>query len=267
MDSDLNYATPENEVESYERGQAQLRMLNNVDVYAIAEKYNLPALKELAAKKFRRDICKCPLTGLTVIAHKAYTSTPSTDRGIRDLVIQICETNFDQIKDARDIGAVMEANGDFGYDMFKLARGKYKKQLKASEDLQSKVKTKKQKVGRLMKKKRDLSKRLNVQERMITYMKTQHANLTVAHEFASSKMWSFFNFLPSKDKQDCMCAHCGGNSPESVTWEKSGKPPYWLLSCDDCHWRDQEDIKELEMMKAISLQDLDDDWKWQHGRH
>lgn len=264
-DSELDYATSETDEEICEAKQAQLRMLNNVDVYALAEKYNLPGLKELAAKKFRRDACKCPLKGLAAIARETYTSTPSSDRGMRDLVIQICETHLDQIMEARDLEVVMEENEDFGADMFKVVRGKYKKQLEVNENLRSKVRTKKQKVGSLMIKKRDLREKFNAKDRMMKYMKTQHENLTEAYDFASWQVHMMYRDLPFSCKEVMKCERCKQRSPETLTWADKGEHPYLELTCDDCNWRSEQDSALYGKLKAISLKDLDFEWKWRHG--
>ena len=261
-DSELDFDTSETDEEICEGKQAQIRMLNNVDVYALAEKYNLPGLKELAAKKFRRDACKCPLNGLAAIAHETYTSTPSSDRGIRDLVIQICETHLDQIMEARDLEAVMEEIEGFGSDMFKVVRGKYKKQLEVNEDLRSKVRAKKQKVGKLIKKKRDLREQLNAKDEIIKYAKTQHENLDNAYSFASWQVHDMFNKLPFRLKKDLKCERCKDYSPEPLQWADSGEPPYLQITCDDCNWRNEQEWARDEKKKAFSLEELDYEWKW-----
>ena len=252
----------ETDDEIREGERAQQRMLNNVHVYALAEKYYLPELKELAVEKFRRDACKCPLEGLAFIAHEAYASTPNSDRGLRDIVIQMCETHLDQIMEDKNLEAFMRDNADFASDMFKVATGKYKKQLKATEDLRHKIKIKKEKVGRLMKKKRDLSEVLDDKKKMIRYIKTQHHNLTEANNFATLQLMCLFIHAPSRCKKDMECTYCGETTARLLEWEDHGEYPYLIVTCYDCNWRDRQKEGNRKKKEALSIEDLDKKGIW-----
>lgn len=241
---------------------AQQRILNNVHVYALAEKYYLPALKELAVEKLRRDACKCPWEGLVPIAHEAYASTPSSDRALRDIVMQMCETHLDQIMEDKNLEAIMKDNADFASDMFKVATGKYKKQLKTIEDLRHKVKTKKEKIGRLMKKKRDLSEEVGIKKKMIKYMKTQHQNVTAACDYATRQLMRLFFEIPNRFKKGMECTYCGDTMAQLLRWENHGEYPYLIMTCDECNWRDRQDEGRRGKNEALSLEELDKKWIW-----
>ena len=69
------------------------KRMNNIHVYAIADKYNMPALKELAKTKFINN--KSPpnaasATAFSEVINAIFHSTPDTDSGLRDVVIQRC---------------------------------------------------------------------------------------------------------------------------------------------------------------------------------
>ena len=65
------------------------KYMNNIRVYALADKYNIPALKELAKIKFK--ICMkargITYTRFAEIIGSIFSSTHETDPGLRDIVI------------------------------------------------------------------------------------------------------------------------------------------------------------------------------------
>ena len=74
----------------YESGEDSSSGFNNARVYAIAEKYDIPLLKELAKERFvkwaednwsHRDF--------PAVAREVYESTLSSDRGLRDVVSRL----------------------------------------------------------------------------------------------------------------------------------------------------------------------------------
>lgn len=68
-----------------------LRMTNNVKVYAIADRHVIPGLKELARTKFRNLASSIELLlDFPSIISKIYDTTPAEDRGLRDIVMNVC---------------------------------------------------------------------------------------------------------------------------------------------------------------------------------
>jgi speckle-type POZ protein len=73
------------------KGGQSIAGLSNLRVYAIAEKYNIPLLKEIAKEKFVKwaennwSHCDFP-----VVAREVYESTRSNDFGLRDVVARLC---------------------------------------------------------------------------------------------------------------------------------------------------------------------------------
>lgn len=71
------------------------RMMNNILVYAIAEKYDIPELKELARCKFHvLASSRWPHDGFDAIADAVFSTTPEKDMGLRQIVLDICEEHF-----------------------------------------------------------------------------------------------------------------------------------------------------------------------------
>lgn len=89
-------------------------------VYAIAEKYNIKPLKDLACTKFEiaadRDWYS-PYFPVTI--GFVYTSTPPDDRGLRDIVVKLSRDHLKPLLDRPEFESMMEDNGDFGKDLVK----------------------------------------------------------------------------------------------------------------------------------------------------
>ena len=63
-------------------------LTNNILVYSIADKYGIDALKALAKKKFKSLMEKDTLpTNFSIVARDVFNSTPASDMGLRDLVV------------------------------------------------------------------------------------------------------------------------------------------------------------------------------------
>ena len=89
-------------------------------VYATAEKYEVPDLKKLAVTKFRNDIVSSkkisPLPAIRLI----YSSTPSSDRGFRDVILDLWQVASTPIIEQRGLDIVdrfMRDNPTFASDM------------------------------------------------------------------------------------------------------------------------------------------------------
>ena len=81
------------------------RLMNNVLVYAIAEKYDIPDLKDMSRGKFQiLARSKWPHDGFYTLAEEVFSTTPDTDMGLRQIVLDLCEEHFQDIfkdKDSR----------------------------------------------------------------------------------------------------------------------------------------------------------------------
>jgi len=69
-------------------------MLFNVQVYGIADKYGILALKSVAKEKFDKAVRTCwDMDDFAHVITEIYSSTPSTDRGLRDTVVDVALTD------------------------------------------------------------------------------------------------------------------------------------------------------------------------------
>ena len=74
------------------------RMMNNALVYAVAEKYDIPELKELAKHKFQPLACsKWPHNDFHAVTEVVFSTTHDGDMGLRQIVLDICEEHFQAI--------------------------------------------------------------------------------------------------------------------------------------------------------------------------
>jgi hypothetical protein len=95
-------------------------LLNNVLVYAIAEKYGIGELKEMAKAKFQgRAGSLLSDTEFPEIIRTLYRSTPSSDRGLRDIVSQICAQLGRTIVGSSYLNAIIVEIGEFGLDLLR----------------------------------------------------------------------------------------------------------------------------------------------------
>ena len=70
-------------------GQGRSSLMINVQVYAMADKFDIAELKVLAKQKFSKSAQGWPLPDFPRVVHEALTSTPESDRGLRDILRRI----------------------------------------------------------------------------------------------------------------------------------------------------------------------------------
>lgn len=99
-------------------------IMNNILVYALADKYNISTLKDIGVEKFS---ARCSSTGkwdeetLFSAIGTIYNTTPDGDRGLRDPISAIClqrieDSSGDVLKDTR-FREILETNGAFAFDV------------------------------------------------------------------------------------------------------------------------------------------------------
>ena len=98
-------------------------LLNNIAVYAIADKYDIPELEVLAATKFENAI-QCSgieedLASLPIIVDAVFDTTPDTKCGLRNIVIKYCESWKEKIVDNEDSVAIVRDHGEIGLVMLR----------------------------------------------------------------------------------------------------------------------------------------------------
>ena len=114
-------------------------LMVNAKVYAMAEKFDIPQLKVLAKEKFAKHAYGWPILDLANVAHEVLTSTPSSDRGLRDIVHNIIANHVTEITtdsendNHRQLLSVIASEGELVVDILR-------EKAKEMDDLQKKVK-------------------------------------------------------------------------------------------------------------------------------
>ncbi|KAI9806171.1 MAG: hypothetical protein M1826_004670 [Phylliscum demangeonii] len=87
-------------------------------VYAVAEKYDIPALKDLAGKKFKlrsRDVW--PIAGLQNVVRLVYQKTPDHDRALRTVIAELCAQHLPELISTDKFRSSVLKFSSFGLDM------------------------------------------------------------------------------------------------------------------------------------------------------
>lgn len=93
-------------------------LLIDAQVYTIAEKYNIPSLKDLALKKFDEMEGKgWEDAGFPLAIKEIYASTPESDRGLKDIVCDRAKINMTVLLRRPDFRALLLEVNDFTVDV------------------------------------------------------------------------------------------------------------------------------------------------------
>ena len=107
--------------DEYETDDAHL--LLHTRVYALAEKYDIPALKSLARRKFEMAMaCFYDSPEFADAVEEVYYSTIDTDRGLRDIVLQAFRSH-PQLASTQDVFAVIKETPALAFELWKIERG------------------------------------------------------------------------------------------------------------------------------------------------
>ncbi|KAK4544712.1 hypothetical protein LTR36_003961 [Oleoguttula mirabilis] len=120
MDGGSDYESYDEEDEVAED---EAHLLLHTRVYALAEKYDIPALKALARSKFEMAMaCNYDSPELPEAIEEVYCSTLDNDRGLRDIVLDLfkCHT---QLVHTPDIFTIIKETPTLAMELFKLERG------------------------------------------------------------------------------------------------------------------------------------------------
>ena len=100
------------------------RMLNNIAVYAIADKYDIPPLKEMARAKFQTIISTIrPYQEFPTVVKAAFDSTPQSDQGLRSIVTKFCALHVGELLQLQGPGASeMRDIGQLGWGILSLVK-------------------------------------------------------------------------------------------------------------------------------------------------
>ena len=97
------------------------RLLNNIAVYAIADRYNIPELEQLAETKFETALVLsdlgCDLPSLPMIMDAVFETTPDSKHGLRDLASKYCASFTKEIIHNEEVVGIVKDHGEIGLAM------------------------------------------------------------------------------------------------------------------------------------------------------
>lgn len=255
-ESDAGSDTVAFETDEKMREYAHLRMLNNVDVYAIADKYDLPDLKKLALRKFRRDARIWPMKDLETIVNEVYKATPGDDRGLKDVLIHRCNSQIDHVTEDIGFKCALEETAEFTSDMLLFVLEKYQKASTATKKLRVKNGAKKERNAKHRKKIRHLKSELQHKNGYISYVEAKFEALETAADFAADALMISFRSCRSYP----ICEFCKDPGHGYLEWVGSGRPPYLKLSCKNCNGKLQSHLGNGARYDALKLDTSLKDW-------
>lgn len=109
--------------EDDEVGEEESHLLLHTRVYALAEKYDIPSLKDLAQSKFEMAMaCFYDSSEFADAIEEVYCSTIDSDRGLRDVVLEAFRSH-PALATTQDVFAVIKDTPSLAVELFKLERG------------------------------------------------------------------------------------------------------------------------------------------------
>ncbi|EME45178.1 hypothetical protein DOTSEDRAFT_71038 [Dothistroma septosporum NZE10] len=109
--------------EEHELTESESHLVLHTQIYALAEKYDIPALKQLARHKFEMSAaCYYDAPELADAIEFVYSSTMDSDRGLRDVVLQLFRSH-PQLANTQDIFAVLKETPTLALELWKVERG------------------------------------------------------------------------------------------------------------------------------------------------
>ncbi len=92
----------------------------HAQMYAMADKYLVPTLKEYSKERFRSIISGQYERKLAESVAEAYTTTPASDRGLRDVVLASTTTRIARLTDDTAFSQLAVDVPCFGYELLQM---------------------------------------------------------------------------------------------------------------------------------------------------
>jgi len=109
--------------EEEEVGEEESHLITHTRVYALAEKYDIPSLKELAQSKFEMAMaCFYDSSEFADAIEEVYCSTIDSDRGLRDVVLQAFRAH-PALATTQDVYTVIKDTPALALELYKIERG------------------------------------------------------------------------------------------------------------------------------------------------
>lgn len=147
-------------------GKTEERLINNLHVYAVADKYMIHGLRTLSAAKFRKHLLRCPTKALPNVAALVYEHTFRHDQGLRPKVVNEAAARRDYILQNEEVMGDFETIENFMTDFSQKLHNDYDEEIRSQADhamyeqtrLETSIKNNEQEIEQL----RNESEEINV---------------------------------------------------------------------------------------------------------
>ncbi|KAL8771541.1 MAG: hypothetical protein Q9209_002983 [Squamulea sp. 1 TL-2023] len=93
-------------------------LTNNIFVYAIADEVAIPLLKDLAKIKFEvRAADEWAVKDIVTILPIVYATTPPSDRGLRQIMLDVCLRSMERLMCNKDFRAMLHGDASICFDV------------------------------------------------------------------------------------------------------------------------------------------------------
>jgi hypothetical protein len=106
-----------------EESEVESHLVLHTRVYALAEKYDIPSLKQLAKSKFEMAMaCFYDSPDFAEAIEEVYCSTIDSDRGLRDIVLEAFKSH-PRLANTQDVYHVITETPSLAFELYKVERG------------------------------------------------------------------------------------------------------------------------------------------------
>ena len=214
------------------------KRLNNVLVYAVADKYDIPELKELAKRKFHALVkTKWTKIEFEAVGDAVFGTTPSQDTGLRSIMCQFCIHHFQSIAEDVKLRSVVLNNEELANALLENAVREKKKDMELLDGALAKQISLR---DELFAAKEDLRLALDQKKKGEVLLQMELAKAKAETQTAvvqRDELSSRLNALV--DNANCWeeCRNCGNGFGSWIESLGSSEHPQYQLRCSYCRCR------------------------------
>lgn len=241
------------------------KRLNNVLVYAIADKYDVPELKELAKRKFQHLMNnEWSNFEFEAVRNAIFGTTPSQDTSLRQILSQICINHVEDIvKDVR-LRSVVLSNEELAHELLEHAMQEKADNLRSlyqaldkqvsMQDALSEAKSTIRFLDQNKQKENELQDKLakakaETQTVRLTLDQSKHKETVLQEKLTNARaetqmamnqrnnLLSKFNAVVSNANKLEECRNCGDDFGSWIECLGNSDDPQFQLRCSNCRCR------------------------------
>jgi len=193
-------------------------LVNNSRVYAVADYYQIPNLKTLAAAKFSGAGAIWFEEGFVEVIEEVYHSTPSTDKTLRRLTCQLAIEHSRKLLNNAIFMTALSQQGEFAKDFVHMLALKHDEELSAQAILAS-----------------EMQDRLEIEEeKSQTEIESLATNLATEKARATKIMINMYSIRDDVNSADT-CRHCRVSCNAKLENIGTRDQPQLRLRCSGCN--------------------------------